>query len=113
KTLADPKLFQDIGGGTQIQKSLELGTNILSQTFGSCKELLLVTDGEFSISDNVTREITSASTQKVKINVVIGGQSAQQYIPAIETAFADVGKVILLNSSDDLQTFFTENFFVN
>ena len=113
KALADPKLFQNIGGGTQIQKSLEFGINILSQTFGSCKELLLVTDGEFPISGDITGEITSASTQKVKINVVIAGQSAQQYIPAIETAFASAGKVNLLNSSDDLQIFFTENFFVN
>ncbi len=113
KALADPKLLQNIGGGTQIQKSLELGINILSQTFGNCKELLLVTDGEFPISDDITREITSASAQKVKINVVIAGQSAQQYIPAIETAFASVGKVSLLNSSDDLRTFFTDNFFVN
>jgi Ca-activated chloride channel homolog len=113
KALADPQLITNIGGGTEVAKALQFSTDSLGQTFISCKELLLVTDGEFPVSEDVIREISSASSQRVKINIVIAGQGTKQHLPAIETAFASVGRVNLLNSSDDLQIFFTDNFFTN
>jgi Ca-activated chloride channel homolog len=76
----------------------------LKNVLQHCRELILVTDGQASVSPIA---IANAASNKVKINAVLVGSEA----PLLRAATFATGGVYLSGSSSNLKTFFTDNFF--
>ena len=108
RSLQDTQLQRYLGGGTNLDLAIQEGTNALSSLDNKlCRELLLVTDGEATVSQTV---IDGAINENVKINaVVLGGQDAVQ----IRQATASTNGIYLNGEAANLQSLFTEEFFTN
>ena len=98
------ELAQEIGSGTDINLAIKTGINSLRTVQKRCRELILVTDGQGDVSPLV---IAEARSNKVKINSVVIGQQAL----ALRAASFATGGKYLSGGSNDLNTFFTNDFF--
>lgn len=108
RTVQDAQLQRYLGGGTNLDLAIQEGTNALSSLENKrCRELLLVADGEATVSQTV---VDGAISQNVKINaVVLGGQDAVQ----IRQATASTNGIYLNGEAGNLKALFTEEFFTN
>jgi len=106
QALRNQNLPSLIGGGTDLNKAIQKGTEALSTIQDRCRELLLVTDGEADVSPLV---IAQAATQRVKINAVVAGADA----PALQLAAFSTRGIYLSNQQNNLAALFTEKFFIN
>lgn len=103
-TALRPTLADLLGEGTNVDRAIEEGTKALSEQSERCRELLLVTDGEATVSPSV---IQNAIANRVKINaVVIGAESL-----AIRAATFATGGQYLSGEASKLNALFTEKFF--
>jgi Ca-activated chloride channel homolog len=103
-TALRPTLADILGEGTNVDRAIEEGTQALSEQSDRCRELLLVTDGEATVSPSV---IQNAIANRIKINaIVIGAESL-----AIRAATLATGGKYLSGDAKNLNTLFTEQFF--
>lgn len=108
KTLATPEIGQAVvPNQTNIDVAIEMGINALKTVPDRCRELILVTDGIDGQAKISPLIMTDALTSKIKINSVVVGQEA----PQLQKAAADTSGKYLSGDSNNLSTFFTENFF--
>jgi Ca-activated chloride channel homolog len=89
---------------TDINKALETGINTLNKSSNACKSLLLVTDGEANVSQDV---INNASSNNVKINSVVVGAEASQ----IREATVKTGGIYLSPEAGTLEFLFGQKIF--
>ncbi|XWK90809.1 MAG: vWA domain-containing protein [Phormidium sp.] len=106
RALRNPNLSSQIGGGTDINKAIQKGTEALNTIQDRCRELLLVTDGEADVSPLV---IGQAAGQRVKINAVVVGADA----PALQLAAFSTRGIYLSNQQNNLAALFTDKFFIS
>ena len=93
-------------GGTNLDFAIQEGNQALSSVQNSCRELLLVTDGEASVNSNV---VDNAIENKVKINAIVIGADA----PEVKSATNATGGQYLSAEANKLEKLFTNNFFNN
>jgi Ca-activated chloride channel homolog len=104
-SLTNERLAQEIvPNSTDIDLAIKTGADALKTTSNSCRELVLVTDGQASVSPIVVAE---ARASKVKINSVVVGENAL----ALRAAALATGGTYLSGSSNNISAFFTDNFF--
>ena len=104
QSLANPILSVQVGSGTDLGQAIEQGTKVLSSIQKRCRELLLVTDGEAKVTQSA---VTQAANQRVKINAVVVGADA----PQLRQATSTTRGIYLTGQQNNLQAFFTEEFF--
>lgn len=104
RALARSRLPQEVNSGTDINAAVEASTNALKTVGKQCKEIIVVTDGRGTVSPVA---IANAVANRVKINAVVLGSEA---IP-IRLATAATRGTYLSGSSNDLNAFFTNDFF--
>ncbi|GET35282.1 vWA domain-containing protein [Microseira wollei] len=106
QALQNPNLPAQIGQGTDINKAIQKGTELLSSVSNRCRELLLVTDGMAEVSQSV---VDGAVAQKVKINTVIVGAEA----PALQQAAFSTKGIYISGQQNNLNMLFTDRFFTS
>jgi Ca-activated chloride channel family protein len=89
---------------TDISLAIETSTTALKSVPQKCRELILVTDGQATVSPIV---VADAVTNKVKINAVLVGSEA----PLLRAATFTTGGIYLSGASTSLKAFFTDKFF--
>lgn len=90
--------------GTNITLAIEEGVKAFTNISQGCRELLLVTDGEASVSSEV---IKSAISNNVRINaIIIGGEA-----PALLAATTASGGIYFSERVGNLETLFIRDFF--
>lgn len=94
-----------LGGGTNLTLAIQEGINTLSSAEKTCRELLLITDGEAQIKDDV---ITDAINQKVKINAVV---LSLQPSPEVQKATIQTKGAYLTGTADQLESLFITTLF--
>jgi Ca-activated chloride channel homolog len=99
-----PSLAETLGGGTNADLVIEEGTQALSNIQDRCRELLLVTDGETTVS---APTIANAIANRVKINAIVVGTEAL----AIRAATLTTGGQYLSGNANDLNQLFSDRFF--
>lgn len=105
RSLQNPNLQQQLGGGTNLNLAIQEGINVLSGIDKRCRELLLVTDGLAPIN---TAIVNDAISKKVKINaVVLGGQ----YSDDLEASTRRTNGIYLSGEASNLEVLFSETFF--
>jgi len=105
RSLQNTNLDRELGGGTNLNLAIELGTNALSSVVERCRELLIVTDGIADVSDNI---INRAIENKVKINaVVLGGKESKE----VRSATRQTEGIYLQDEASNLEMLFTDKFF--
>jgi Ca-activated chloride channel homolog len=104
KSAIKPELANIIGGGTNLDLAINEGTNSLTKIEEKCRELLLVTDGEATISPEI---ITQAISKKVSLNAIVIGAEA----PIIQAATFTTGGKYISADINNLETLFTKDFF--
>ena len=104
RALKNKGLANEISSGTNIDLAIQTGINSLRTVPKKCRELIIVTDGQGSVSPGV---IAQAVSNKVKINSVVVGQEALALRAA---SLATRGKY-LSGDSKNLSSFFTDSFF--
>ncbi|MFB2977515.1 VWA domain-containing protein [Microseira sp. BLCC-F43] len=102
----NPNLPDQIGQGTDINKAIQKGTELLSSVSNRCRELLLVTDGMAEVSQPV---VDGAVAQKVKINTVVVGAEA----PALQQAAFSTKGIYISGQQNNLNMLFTDRFFTS
>lgn len=106
QALQDPNLpLQIVTNTTDLNLAIQKSTSALSNIRDRCRELLIVTDGEAEVSPDI---IAGALTSRVKINAVVVGTDA----PALRTAAAATNGIYLSGAGQNLETFFTDTFFI-
>ena len=104
RALARPGLTQEVNSGTDINAAIEASTNALKTVGKQCKEIIVVTDGQGTVSPGA---IANAIANRVKINaVVVGGEAILLRGAAIATR-----GTYLTGTENDLGAFFTNDFF--
>ncbi|NER27459.1 MAG: VWA domain-containing protein [Symploca sp. SIO1C4] len=104
QSLRDPRLINKVGGNTNLNRAISEGIKLLSTVQDRCRELLVVTDGQAEVSQTT---ISQATTQNVKINAVVVGESA----PQLQEAVSQTGGLYSLSRQGDLQSLFIKKFF--
>lgn len=99
-----PDLVNVIGGGTDLDLAIQDSSEALSKIQDNCRELLLVTDGETSVTNEVIME---AKLKKVRINAIVVGAEAQE----VKNATIQTGGRYISGEINDLEKLFTKNFF--
>jgi Ca-activated chloride channel family protein len=99
-----PNLVNIIGGGTDLNLAIQEGIRSLSKVSDRCRELLLVTDGEASVSPAV---ISEAALRRIKINAVVLGAEALE----LRGAALGTGGIYLSGEQQNLEQLFTKQFF--
>jgi Ca-activated chloride channel homolog len=93
-----------ISNSTDINLAIQTGVNSLRTVPKKCRELILVTDGQATVSPGV---IAEAISNKVKINsVLVGAESL-----ALRGASLATKGTYLSGEVNNLSAFFTNNFF--
>ncbi|WP_221643556.1 MULTISPECIES: VWA domain-containing protein [unclassified Nostoc] len=106
QVMQNPQLPFQVGEGTNINQAIQKGTAALSSFQDSCRELLLVTDGQADISPLV---VVQAATQRVKINaIVVGGD-----IPALKLAAFSTKGIYLNGKQNNLKELFIDKLFTS
>lgn len=95
-----------IGGGTNLDLAIQQGSQSLAEIEQLCRELLLVTDGEVSVNEQV---INQAISNRVKINAIVIGAEA----PAVQQATFKTRGVYLSSDINNLEKLFTDKLFNN
>lgn len=104
-SLNNKKLAQEIvPNSTDINLAIKTGVDALKIAPKSCRELILVTDGQATVSPIVVAE---ARANKVQINSVVVGAEAL----ALRAASLATGGIYLSGNGSSISTFFTDNFF--
>ncbi|MGL5836855.1 MAG: vWA domain-containing protein [Waterburya sp.] len=104
-SLSNPRLAQEIvPNNTDINLAIKTGVDALKIAPKSCRELILVTDGQASVSPIV---VAQARANKVQINSVVVGEEAL----ALRAASLATGGIYLSGNGSSISTFFTDNFF--
>jgi Ca-activated chloride channel family protein len=104
-SLNNKRLAQEIvPDHTDINLAIKTGVDALKIASKSCRELILVTDGQATVSPIVVAE---ARANKVQINSVVVGEEAL----ALRAASLATGGTYLSGNSSNLSAFFTDNFF--
>jgi Ca-activated chloride channel homolog len=104
-SLNSKKLPQEIvPNNTDINLAIKTGVDALKIAPKSCRELILVTDGQATVSPIVVAE---ARANKVKINSVVVGAEAL----ALRAASLATRGIYLSGNGSSISTFFTDNFF--
>jgi len=107
RVLQTPNLEQRIvPDQTDINLAIQEGTEALSRIEDRCRELLLVTDGEAPVDQQVIKE---AAVSKVKINAIVVGED----VPELQGAARQTGGIYLSGNVDNLQGLFTNRFFTS
>lgn len=101
-----PTLVDIIGGGTNLDLALQEGIFALRTVGDRCRELLVVTDGEVSVADQV---IAQANLNNVTINAVVIGAEA----PQVRQATRETGGRYISAEQDTLDRLFTTQLFNN
>ena len=99
-----PSLVTTIGGGTNLELAIAQSNQALSSVPNTCRELLLVTDGEASVDNDV---VDDAIENKVKINAIVIGADAAE----VRMATDATGGEYLSAEASNLEKLFTANFF--
>ena len=104
-TLQTPGLAEAIQpNNTNINLAIETGIQALKTIPKGCRELILVTDGRGTVSPTAIRD---GIINQIKINsVVLGGEAV-----ALRDAAVATRGIYLSGSSNNLSSFFTDNFF--
>jgi Ca-activated chloride channel family protein len=105
QALQNPSLQQQLGGGTNLNLAIQEGVNSLTTIANHCRELLLVTDGQANVSQEI---INQAIAQNVTINAVVLGNT---FAPQLQTATNQTRGIYLSGDASQLSTLFTENLF--
>ena len=104
-SLKNEQLAQEIvPDSTDINLVIKTGSDALKTISNRCRELILVTDGQANVSPVV---IAEARANKVKINSVVVGENAL----ALRAAALATGGTYLSGNSNNISSFFTDNFF--
>lgn len=105
QVLQSPDLPQRVASSTtNINLAIQKTTEALSRTQNYCRELLLVTDGEASVSPPI---IAEAKKKRVRINVAIVGAEA----PQLKAAATTTKGIYVSGDVNNLEAFFTNQFF--
>ncbi|MGK7930866.1 MAG: VWA domain-containing protein [Microcystaceae cyanobacterium] len=99
-----PDIPLRIGGGTNADLAIQEGISALSGVEKRCRELLLVTDGEVTISQTMIEE---AILRNVRINAIVIGNPPTLVDPATR----GTGGVALEGDRNTLSTLFTDQLF--
>nr|WP_155744494.1 vWA domain-containing protein [Scytonema sp. UIC 10036] len=94
-----------VSNTTDINLAIQQTTTALNNIQERCRELLLVTDGEASVSPSV---IAEARQRRVKINAVVIGAEA----PEIRLAAFSTRGIYLSSEASHLESLFTNRFFL-
>ncbi len=105
QALQNPRLKQQLGGGTNLNLAIQEGVNSLRTIAKHCRELLIVTDGIVNVNPEIVDE---AINENVKINAVVLGNTSS---PELQTATNQTRGVYLSGETSQLSTLFTENLF--
>ena len=104
-SLKNEQLAQEIvPDSTDINLAIKTGADSLKTIGNVCRELILVTDGQANVSPVV---IAEARANKVKINSVVVGENAL----GLRAASLATGGTYLSGNSNNISSFFTDNFF--
>lgn len=118
--LSDPiMIITQVGTGTNLNLAIEEGINSLAPIIGRCRELLVVTDGEVEISQNV---ISRAISQNVKINSVVISSDLRSLVQqlgsvlgggglTLEVASIRTGGIFIPTDAVGLSLLFRDSFF--
>lgn len=106
QALQNPNLQSQVGGGTDLNKAIQKGIDALRGIQDSCRELLLVTDGEADVSPLI---VGQAVVERVKINSVVVGAGA----PALQLAALTTRGIYLPAQQNNLNMLFTDKFFIS
>ncbi|MDJ0553100.1 MAG: VWA domain-containing protein [Microcoleaceae cyanobacterium MO_207.B10] len=105
QSIQNPNLERELGGGTNLNLAIKAGTDALSGVEKRCRELLIVSDGEANVDEQI---INSAIDNNVKINaVVLGGRNS----PAVKTATNRTEGIYLQDEASNLERLFTDTLF--
>jgi Ca-activated chloride channel homolog len=105
QALNNPLIAQRVvPSSTDLDLAIATTTEALSKIPDRCREILLVTDGEASVSDTV---ITEAKNNRVKINSIVVGSVA----PELLTAALKTGGIYLPGEVNTLELLFVDKFF--
>ncbi|EHJ11513.1 hypothetical protein CWATWH0003_3753 [Crocosphaera watsonii WH 0003] len=103
--IANPNLISAILPElTDINRAISTGTNALSTIPQGCRELLLVTDGEATVSPET---IANAAFNRVKLNIVVVGDQS----PTLQSAAIATGGIYLSGEAQTLDRLFTQRLF--
>jgi Ca-activated chloride channel family protein len=69
--VVQPALANQIGGSTNMDLAVEHGLSQLKNQAMKCKQILAITDGQFSLDQS---KVDAAKQQNVKLNFLIAGQ---------------------------------------
>lgn len=92
-----PQIIDQVGGGTNLTLAVEEGLNSLTNQFDRCKEMLVVTDGDASLS---SAQIFRAQANRVKLNFLIVGQTIPYHLAQ---AAQDTGGIALSANVQNIQ----------
>ena len=92
---------------TDIDLAIKTGIRELKKVQDSCKELILVTDGIDGQANISPLLLAEALANRIKINSIVVGQQAL----ALKTAALGTRGKYISGNSNNLSTFFTEDFF--
>lgn len=96
--VVEPQIIESIGGGTNLNLAVEEGLNRLSGQLDSCKEMLVVTDGEVRLNPAL---VFRANANRVKLNFLIVSQT----IPYnLTRAARDTGGIALSANVQNIQS---------
>lgn len=105
KALKKPELSQAVQpNSTNLNLAVQKGIDSLGNTQNSCRELLLVTDGEAPLSADL---ITQAAALKIKINSVVVGADAS----ALQDAAKTTQGIYFSDAVDNLEKLLTDQLF--
>jgi Ca-activated chloride channel family protein len=105
QALQNPSLEKQLGGGTNLNLAIQEGVNSLKTIAKHCRELLIVTDGQANVNQEI---INQAIAQNVKINAVVLGNIVS---PELQTATNQTRGIYLSGEASQLSTLFSENLF--
>jgi Ca-activated chloride channel family protein len=102
--VVQPSIASLIGGGTNLNIAVEKGLESLKLQVGRCKEMLIITDGQTELEENL---ISQTVNNDVRLNFLIIGQN-------IPTNLADIssktGGIALLANVSNIQKLVSEDF---
>lgn len=108
QNLEIPNLSEEIASGTtDINLAIETGIKELKTKVDSCKELIIVTDGQESQERISVPLIAEAALNRIKIHNLVVSKEGYE----LEVLSNQTGNKILIDASNQLTTIFTDRFF--
>jgi Ca-activated chloride channel homolog len=78
--VVQPNIILQVGGGTDLSLAIEKGLDSLNSQTGRCKEILVITDGEAQLRENL---VFQAMNNSVRLNFLIVGQGVPNNLDSI------------------------------